>query len=122
MGVIAVLPTMSKLKASKALQWSVKERFHVQVEGTNRDIIWEARTVESDNDHVALPSYFPYFLHRRGAHIVYLLLAEFIQVIIKDYSPTEIERTVWSDGIEKAGITATKIKEHSGLCKIFGSD
>ena len=121
MGVIAVLPTMSKFKASKTLQWSVNKRFHAQVEGTNSDIIWEARTVKSDNDHVALPPYLPYFLHRRGAHIVYLL-SEFIQVIIKDYSPTEIERTVWSDGIEKAGITATKIKEHSGLCKIFGSD
>ena len=85
------------------------------------NIVRVRRTEEGEDDHVALPLYLPYFLHRRRAHGIDFFLTEFPKVIIGYDTPTVVERPVGSHGIEHAVGAAPKMQQHPGVRKVLRS-
>ena len=95
------------------------QRVHTETKRTDVNIVRVRRTEEGEDDHVAFHLYLPYFLHRRLAHGIDFFLTELPQVIIEYDTPTVVERSVGSYGIEHAVGVAPKMQQHPGLRKVL---
>ena len=117
----AMFPTVTKRITSVTVKWPINRRLHTEKKRTNVNIVRVRGTKEGENDHVALPSYLPYFLHRRRIHGIDFFLTELPQVIGEYDTPTVVERPVESHGIEHAVGAAPEMQQHPGLLKVLRS-